>query len=86
MHIKQWNLQIAEQIWFTCLTVKSTEHSGVVDLDFLETKGGIHETTKTPGLASIVKSTGQYSGLDLRWDLQISEAKWIYIYYINVMC
>ena len=48
--------------------------------------GGIHETTKTPGSASTVKSTGQYSGLDLRWDLQISTAKWIYIYYINVMC
>ena len=39
---------------------------GVVDLDFLETKGGIHETTKTLGSASTVKSTGQYSGLDLR--------------------
>ena len=47
---------------------------------------GIHGTTKTPGSTSTVKSTGQYSGLDLRWDLQISEAKWIYIYYINVMC
>ena len=72
------NHNVMHFVWYNVKSETYRTTQWCSGLGLSRNQRGIHGTTKIPGSTSTVKSTGQYSGLDLRWDLQISKAKWIY--------